>query len=157
MRKAEQRLRWRIRDSIAELHHQVAAWLTSTYRVIVVPPFNVHSVAKHLFRKCVRGLVTLAHGRFREILKHHAEKRGVQVLEQNEAYTSKTCSVCGYVQEIGRAKAWRCQACGHHHDRDLNGARGILLRALGDQPWLRDYVPELAFASQSQVASGSEN
>ncbi|WP_267876388.1 hypothetical protein [Moorena producens] len=39
-------------------------------------------------------------------------------------------------------------------ERDINGARGIFLRALGDTPWLRN---QLALASQSLplVDSGS--
>jgi putative transposase len=140
MKKAERRLRNRVQDSISELHHKVACHLTRTYKVIAIPPFDFHPMSGKLFRKTVRGLATLAHGKFRQILESHAEKRSCQIVIQDEAYTSKTCSHCGNVQEIGAALQWKCKGCGHHHKRDTNGARGIHLRALRDNSWLRDYV-----------------
>lgn len=140
MKKAQNRLRNRIADSISELHHKVAATLTSEYKVVIIPEFNFHLMAQSLFRKTVRGLATLAHGRFRQILATHAEKRGCKIVFQNEAYTSKTCSSCGQIQKIGAKLIWKCTNCQHCHDRDANGARGIFLRALVDTPWTQKYV-----------------
>lgn len=136
--KAAGRLRNRIADSISELHHKVAAKLTSEYKVVIIPEFNFHPMSGNLFRKTVRGLATLAHGRFRQILVSHAEKRNCKIVFQNEAYTSKTCSSCGYIQEIGAKPIWKCKSCSHEHDRDANGARGIFLRALRDTSWLQE-------------------
>jgi len=56
------------------------------------------------------------------------------VIEVNEAYTSKTCSYCGNIQNIGSKKVMKCLSCGATVDRDLNGARGIYLRALAASP-----------------------
>ncbi|PKY54705.1 hypothetical protein RhiirA4_548356 [Rhizophagus irregularis] len=50
---------------------------------------------------------------------------------QNEAYTSKTCSWCGNIQKIGGLKMYKCKNCDIEID-DINGARGIFLRALLD-------------------------
>ena len=55
---------------------------------------------------------------------------GVEVIDVCEAYTSKTCSWNGKIKEIGGAK-WISDA-GIVVDRDYNGARGIMLRALRD-------------------------
>ncbi|MEZ5670882.1 MAG: zinc ribbon domain-containing protein [Thiotrichaceae bacterium] len=44
-------------------------------------------------------------------------------------YTTKTCSYCGKQHNMGSKKVMNC-SCGAHVDRDLNGARGIYLRAL---------------------------
>jgi putative transposase len=140
MKKAQMRLRNRIRDSVAELHHKVACFLTRTYKVIAIPEFNFHPMSGKLFRKTVRGLATLAHGKFRQILASHAEKRSCKIVSQNEAYTSKTCSSCGHIQEIGSASRWKCHDCGIRHNRDINGARGIFLRALRDNSWIREHV-----------------
>ena len=61
------------------------------------------------------------------------------MLDVNEAYTSKTRSWDGAVNtKLGGAKAIRDDT-GFGMDRDVNGARGIFLRALGDSPlpaWL---------------------
>lgn len=138
--KAQSRLRNRVKDSISELHNKVAAYLTRSYKVVVIPEFNFHPMSGKLFRKTVRGLATLAHGKFRQTLESHAEKRGCKIVYQNEAYTSKTCSACGNIQEIGSASKWSCKGCGTCHIRDVNGARGIFLRALRDTSWLRSHV-----------------
>jgi len=55
------------------------------------------------------------------------------VIEVSEAYTSKTCSYCGKMHKIGSKKRMKC-SCGADIDRDLNGARGIFLRALAVTP-----------------------
>jgi putative resolvase len=56
----------------------------------------------------------------------------------NEAYTSKTVSWTGEMVKIGGSKIIKSPTTGETMDRDLNGARGIFLRALVDTPWLRE-------------------
>ena len=58
----------------------------------------------------------------------------------NEAYTSRTCSWSGEI--IGNLGGRRIVAGsdGTRVDRDINGARGIFLRALGDTPALHEFV-----------------
>ena len=48
---------------------------------------------------------------------------------------AKTCSYCGKIHKIGSKKTMKCD-CGANVDRDLNGARGIYLRALAVTPSL---------------------
>ena len=59
------------------------------------------------------------------------------VVEQNEAYTSMTCTNCGNLKPKGQMKAedrknpkvYHCHKCGISVDRDVvNGARNIGLR-----------------------------
>ncbi|PKB97650.1 hypothetical protein RhiirA5_432718 [Rhizophagus irregularis] len=59
-----------------------------------------------------------------------AEELGILVIIQNEAFTSKTYSCCWNVQNINGKKVYQCQNCKINMDRDINGAQGILLRAL---------------------------
>jgi putative transposase len=83
--------------------------------------------------KTVRKMLTWAHSRFRARLSHKAEELGKQVSVVSEAYTSKTCSRCGWIhQKLGGRKVFKCGRCGLEIDRDVNGARGIFLRALLD-------------------------
>lgn len=139
MRRAADRLRWRIRDLVDELHKRTADRLTRRFAVIAIGDLQTSRLSakanRRLRRKSVRAMLTWAHYRFRRHLIRKAAERGVRVLIVNEARTSKTCSNCGWVKRnLGGAKAWTCQGCGIRHDRDLNGARGIYLRALGDTP-----------------------
>ena len=67
-----------------------------------------------------------------------------QGLLVNEAYTSKTCSWSGeIVPDLGGAKRITGKD-GVTLDRDINGARGVFLRALGDTPALADCVGRLS-------------
>jgi transposase len=66
----------------------------------------------------------LGHYRFKCFLKWIAYKRGKHVIDVNEAYTSKTDSRSGEIVEVGPSPTIN-RMC-----RDLNGARGILLRTL---------------------------
>ncbi|KAE9036885.1 hypothetical protein PR003_g7001 [Phytophthora rubi] len=46
-----------------------------------------------------------------------------------EEYTSKTCSGCGKLKEnLGGSEVYKCVFCGAHMDRDLNGAKNILIK-----------------------------
>ena len=59
---------------------------------------------------------------FRQRLLSKAEETGADVIIQNEAYTSQTCSGCGNLQRIGGSKIYRCRRCELVMDRDVNGA-----------------------------------
>ena len=75
------------------------------------------------------------------------------MLEVNEAYSSKTRSWDGAVNtKLGGAKVIRDDT-GFGMDRDVNGARGIFLRALGDSPFLRGLLTQVA----SQTTAVSSN
>ena len=76
-----------------------------------------------------RMMQTFKHHDFQQFLIAKAEEYSSKVVLVNEAYTSKTCSFCGKIHKIGSKKVLKC-SCGVEVDRDLNGARGIMLRAL---------------------------
>ena len=139
MLRAADRLRWKIRDLVDEMRRKAADFLTRRCAVIAIGDLQTQRLSgksrRKLRRKSVRAMLTWAHFRFRQHLRRKAAERGVRVLVVNEAYTSKTCSNCGWVKrKLGGAKAWTCKSCGVRRDRDINGARGIYLRALGDAP-----------------------
>ena len=134
-RRAQARMRQRIKDLIDECHKKAALWLLKTFDVIIIPRFNSHSMAgkrkRRLNRRTVRKMLTWSHGRFLNRLLSKAEELGKKIIIISEAYTSKTCSACGWVdQNLGGRKVFRCQHCGWMVDRDINGARGIFLRGL---------------------------
>ena len=72
-----------------------------------------------------------AHYRFRQRLLFKAREHGKVVIVVNEAYTSKTCTRCGELNEkLGGSKKFKCRACGLVLDRDINDARNIALRTI---------------------------
>ena len=88
-----------------------------------------NKVQRKINKKSVRSMLTFSHYRFKQYLKHKADEYGKQAIDVNEAYTSKTASWTGEViEKLGGKKFIRSQ--GVTVDRDINGARGIMLRAL---------------------------
>ncbi len=132
--KAAVRIRGKIKNLINEIHHKTACFLCKTFDVIFLPSFESSRMVTKLHSKTARAMLTWAHYRFAEFLKHKAGEFGTEVVRVCEAYTSKTCSACGKIHNIGSKKVMDCSACGTVLDRDINGARGIFLRALGDTP-----------------------
>ena len=61
-------------------------------------------------------------------LKYIAAKKGIKIVYIDKWYpSSKTCSVCGVVNETLnlRDRTWQCSDCGATHDRDRNAAINI--------------------------------
>jgi transposase len=78
-------------------------------------------------------MLTFSHYKFHEFLEHKAAQYNKVVEYQCEAYTSKTCSWNGKIKEnLGGRKYIKDGSI--VMDRDLNGARGIYLRALCEIP-----------------------
>ena len=98
-------------------------------------------------------MLTFRHYEFQQSLQWKAWQRGALVLDVNEAYTSKTLSWDGTIKSnLGGASVIRDES-GFGMDRDVNGARGIFLRALGDSPFLRGLLTQVA----SQTTAVSSN
>ncbi|CAG8833314.1 26403_t:CDS:1, partial [Gigaspora margarita] len=60
-----------------------------------------------------------------------SEYPGRRLIICTEEYTSKTCGHCEYIKNnLGGNKKFKCDECGLIIDRDVNGARNILLKLL---------------------------
>jgi putative transposase len=81
-------------------------------------------------KKVNREMCNLAHYKFKERLKYKALLNNCQVIDCCESYTSKTCTKCGELNNVGSKKEYKCDNCSCHIDRDLNGARNIFIRCL---------------------------
>ena len=126
--------------------HQAARWLEDNFDVILLPTFETSDMARRgarkLRSKSVRSLLTYAHYRFQKFLTWKAWQVGKELVLVNEAYTSKTCSWSGeIIPNLGGRRAV-AGSDGVRVDRDINGARGIFLRTLGDTPALRQAAQE---------------
>ena len=144
--RAASRMRVRIGNLTDELHHQAARWLVDNFDVILLPTFETSDMARRgarkLRSKSVRSLLTYAHYRFQKFLTWKAWQVGKELVLVNEAYTSKTCSWSGeIIPNLGGRRAV-AGSDGVRVDRDINGARGIFLRTLGDTPALRQAAQE---------------
>lgn len=113
--------------------HKATSALAKTAGRIVVEDLDVARMAKRRGKKNARGLYDAGMAEFLRILKYKAERVGIEVVEVEAAYTSKTCSACGHVNRaLASAERWTCPQCGARHHRDVNAAAVIEQRGKDD-------------------------
>lgn len=144
----------------------MAAFLTKTYKFVLIPRFETSGMTKRdkrkITSKTARSMLTWAHYRFRQTLMHSLRhspgwniraksaattKRDCVVITDDEAYTSKTCCCCGVVNpKLGGAKVFQCKTCNHVIGRDWNGAINIFFKTIAKMSRLeagfREDTPE---------------
>jgi len=121
-----------IENKVVELHNQTINFLTKTYNVILLPKLDVKKLVqrnkRQLRTKVVRRLQVLNHCSFFDKLRNKCSERGVKFIKVSEAYTSKTCPMCGTIKKCN--ETFTCPKCSFTQDRDLVGAMNILLRSV---------------------------
>ncbi|MBQ7220023.1 MAG: transposase [Synergistaceae bacterium] len=125
MKKAADRLRWRIRNLVEEMQHKTALFLVRNFDVIALPELRA-DFADGMKSASLREILGSAHSGFGEYLRAKAEEYGTKIIPQDEEWTSQVCSWSGEVREPGKFISDGRETL----DRDYNGARGIFLRAL---------------------------
>lgn len=134
MRRAYRKMQWRVRNLVDECHKKLVKFLCSNYSVVLLPSFETQQMVIRKQRKIssqtARNLMTWSHYRFKQrLLFKKQEYPSCNVIICNEAYTTKTCGRCGYINDgVGKKKIFRCPSCRITLDRDVNGARNILLK-----------------------------
>jgi putative transposase len=136
LKRAGARLQMKIRNLIDDLHKKLVKFLCKNYTRIIIPKFETQGMIRKGQRRInsatARKMVTWAHYRFRQRLIAKAlEYRNCHIIVINEAYTSKTCGRCGRINHnLGGKRVFRCAHCGLEMDRDVNGARNILIKTV---------------------------
>lgn len=128
-------IRFKIRNLIDELHWKVIKFFASRFKVIIFPPFNVSEMVnkskRNLPKKVVRAMNCFRFYEFKERLKLKCKENGVTFVESSETFTSKTNSFTGELMEnLGSKEKFKFNNVSI--DRDINGARNILIRAMRD-------------------------
>jgi putative transposase len=129
-----QALRTKVRNCVRDLHRKAAKFLCANFKAIYIPRFESGRIARstELSRRigngAVRSLMTFSHAQFFNMLKQYALARGVHVIEVGESYTTKTCTFCGFQNNVGSKKSIKCASCGKRADRDYAAGRNIGIR-----------------------------
>lgn len=134
-RIAANRIREKIKNLVKDLHNKVSSFLVDNYKVIFLPTFESSQMVlkqqRKINSKTARNMLTWSHFRFAQHLSQMAARNNCIIVRCNESYTSKTCPECGTIHEkLGSSKVFKCPHCGYRADRDANGARNIMIRAL---------------------------
>jgi putative transposase len=134
LKKKRSNIQKRMEHIRHNLHHQLANWLVKNYQVIMIGklPKGIISRNKKLPTTVKRAYNALAHYKFRCVLRDKCLRHGKVYLENDERYTSKTCSHCGHLNDVGSSETYKCSCSPLQWDRDLNGARNIMLKTLSE-------------------------
>jgi putative transposase len=113
-------------------------------------------IVKKLTKRCELShkvkyvLNTLSHFSFRQHITDKSVQHGCQLKIITEEFTSLTCTNCGHMSNIYNKRVKKCEYCDSEIDRDLNGARNILLKNLDEFKYKHEatkltgaYIPNL--------------
>ncbi len=137
MMLAANRMRDKIKNLIDELHHKTASFYVNNFDVILLPKFETSQMigraGRKIRNKTVRNMLSFAHYRFAQFLKHKAFEYGKIVIDVTEEYTSRTHPLTGELRHIGSSKRLKIDS-ETYIDRDICGGFNIMLKSLVDLP-----------------------
>jgi len=117
--------------------HQETRKLINRFGIICIEDLSINKMRAYNFRSINRNIGDVAWGQFAQYLDYKAVSADRQLIRVNPAYTSQTCSRCGYRQVKKLSdRTHHCSHCGFSIDRDLNASINILrlgLQSLGIQ------------------------
>lgn len=122
---------WRdYKNLLDDMHFQTSNYLTKNYKDIFLPCFESQKMVKKLNPTTSFDILNLQHYKFKERLQHKCLERNCNLNICTEEYTSKTCTKCGILNNIGSNETFTCKSCNLIIDRDINGARNIYIKCL---------------------------
>ena len=140
LKKRGHNIQDKMKGRIKAIHCNIIKFLVENYHTILIPAFETQKMASRKTRKfngkVAQALLTWSHYAFRtRLIAKAREYPWVKVIIVNEAYTSQTCGKCGNIYselKHNKEKIFKCpkKMCGEILDRDVNGARNIMIRWL---------------------------
>jgi putative transposase len=123
---------------ITDTHWRMSEYLVKyeNCALILLPHFESQEMKSKTWHKYNSILINMnKHYQFGEKLNWKCKKNGIKLLRVNESYTSKTCGLCGNINDglTLSDRTFNCnrQTCSYKKvGRDYNGARNILIRTI---------------------------
>jgi hypothetical protein len=116
---------------IDELHWKTINDIISSNDVIFYGDIKSHNIVKKGKNKSLnRNFNDLKFYVFSERLLYKASLNSKMVIKINEAFTTKTCSCCGTMKDVGSSKTYECDYCKNVLDRDFNASKNILMKGI---------------------------
>lgn len=130
-KRRHQKIQSRMTNLTDELHYKTIDLLTTNYKTISIPNFESQKISEKMsIKKVNRRLFQLRHFTFRERLKMKCDERKCHLDICTEEYTSQCCSRCGLLNKVGSNDIFHCGGCQLILDRDVNGARNIMIKRM---------------------------
>lgn len=132
IRRKIRRLFQKCRNIRENKHYGAIKYLNDNFKRILLPSFQTSKMCekgdgkRKIFRKTAKEMLSLGHYEFKQKCLF---KLGNRVSILGEAYTSKTCTLCGTLNtNLKGSEVFSCDSCEGIFDRDVNGARNIFLK-----------------------------
>jgi len=128
----ENRIYNKLEHLIDDMHFKTINSLVKNYQVIFLPIFESQEIVrKNKYGN--RNLLQLKHYRFRMRLAERCKiEKETRLVVCTEEYTSKTCTRCGSLNDVGSSEVYQCSNCDLIIDRDVNGARNIFIKCVNE-------------------------
>ena len=130
LKEALKKYHRKIKNKVKDMHFKVAHELVNTYDNIFIGKLSTRKILsknnKKINKRTRRMIGILSPYQFRQILIYMGYKYGSIVHEVSEYLTTKTCSCCGHLNEVGASKEYKCKYCKLEVDRDENSAKNHL-------------------------------
>lgn len=125
------RTRLYLLNKIEDMQWKTCNYLTSNYKNIIIGNWSTKNCVQGKINKNVKNeMMYLGHYKFIMRLQYKCDTKKTNLIIIDEAYTSKSCSSCSNMYEIGSSKVYNCTNCNLICDRDINSTKNILCRAL---------------------------
>lgn len=111
--------------------HKVSSEIVNGYDVIALEDLNIKGMIKT--HKLAKHIADASWSTFVRFVEYKAKWNDKTVVKINRFYpSSKTCNVCGYInQDLNLSiRKWTCPICHTELDRDENAAQNILREGL---------------------------
>lgn len=122
----------RIKNMMNDFKWKTINYLIKNYKMILIGNFSTKSMGETKMNDMVKRIANLYNiFDFKQKLKYKCFNSQTKYKEINESYTSKCCSCCGYYKKnLGGSKVYICNNCKKVIDRDVNGAKNIMMRSI---------------------------
>lgn len=120
----------KIRNQRKDFNHKVSRSLVNEYGIIVFEKLQIRNMVKN--HHLAKSISDASWYQLIQFTSYKAEWAGRIVEQVNPRNTSKTCSVCGHIQDMPLSqRIFICENCPNIMDRDLNASINIKSRAVG--------------------------
>jgi putative transposase len=114
------------------LHWQTVNYLTSNYTHILLGNYSTKSIVESNNTNKMNKRIgsSLKFYQFRQKLIYKSILNNCKFSLIDEYNTTKSCSNCSALNDIGSSREYKCKQCLHLYTRDTNSCKNILLRAI---------------------------
>jgi putative transposase len=138
------RLHRKIRRQREHALHSLSSTYAKSHGTVIVERLQIKNMVQ-VSSGLARRILDAGWGRLVEMLRYKLAWQGGQLVEVPAAFSSQTCSACGYVDASSRsAELFCCSSCAYSDHADLNAAKVLKSRASRSALPLEGSLPESA-------------